>query len=44
MKGFKKCCTYNAVDGDDDDDDDNDVFWNDNEEDGDVRSVGRWRL
>ena len=42
MKGFKKCRTSNAVDGDDDDDHhhnaDDDVFWNNNE-DGDVRSV-----
>jgi hypothetical protein len=33
MKGFKKCCTSNAVDGTDDD-----MLWNDNEEDEDVRS------
>ena len=42
VKGFKKCCTSNAVDGDDDDhhhNGDDDVFWNNNEEDGDVRSV-----
>jgi hypothetical protein len=37
VKGFKKCCISNAMDGDDDDNDD--MFWNDNEEDGDVRCV-----
>ena len=35
-EGFTKCCISNAMDWDDDDDD---VFWNDNEEDGDVRCV-----
>ena len=40
MKGFKNCCTSNALDGNDDDDDDNDdMFCNDNEKHGDVRSV-----
>jgi hypothetical protein len=39
VKGFKKCCISNAMDGDDDDVDDDDVFWNDNEEDEDDRSV-----
>jgi hypothetical protein len=34
VKGFKKCCMSNAVDGTDD------VLWNDSEEDGDVRSKG----
>ena len=37
MKGFKKCCISSAMDGEDDDDDD--VFWNDSEEDEDVRGV-----
>jgi hypothetical protein len=32
VKGFKKCCISNAVDGTDD------MFWNGSEEDGDVRS------
>jgi hypothetical protein len=31
VKGFKKLCISNAVD--------DDMFWNDNEEDGDVRCV-----
>ena len=33
MKGFKKCCISNVVDGTDDD-----VLWNCSEEDGNVRS------
>jgi hypothetical protein len=33
VKGFKQYSTFNAVDGTDDD-----MFWNDSEEDGDVRS------
>ena len=33
MKGFKKCCISNAVDGTDDY-----MFWNGSEEDGDVKS------
>ena len=32
MKGFKKCCVTNAVNGTDDD-----MLWNDGEVDGDVR-------
>jgi hypothetical protein len=32
VKGFKKCCIPNAMDGIDDD-----MLWNDNEEDGNVR-------
>jgi hypothetical protein len=32
IKGFKKCCISNAVDGTDD------MLWNDREEDGDFRS------
>jgi hypothetical protein len=31
VKGFKKCCISNAVDGTND-------MWNDSEEDGDVRN------
>ena len=34
MKGFKKCCVYNAVDETDDDD----MLWNGSEEDGNVRN------
>jgi len=34
VKGFKKCCISNAMDGDDDDDDNGDMFWNDNDEGG----------
>jgi hypothetical protein len=33
VKGFKKCCISNAVDGTDDD-----LLWNDSEEGGSVRS------
>jgi hypothetical protein len=33
VKGFKKCCLSNAVDGTDDD-----VLWNGSEEDENVRS------
>jgi hypothetical protein len=33
VKGFKKCCISNAMDGSEDD-----VLWNDSEENGDVRS------
>jgi hypothetical protein len=33
VKGFKKCCECNALDGTDDG-----MFWNDREEDGNVRS------
>jgi hypothetical protein len=33
VKGFKKCCISNAVDGTDDD-----MLWNDSEEDGNVGS------
>jgi len=33
VKGFKKCCVSNALDGTDDD-----MFWNEREEDGNVRS------
>ena len=33
MKGFKKCCISNAVDGTDDG-----MLWNGSEEDGNVRS------
>ena len=33
MKGFKKSCISNAVEGTDDD-----MLWNDREEDGDVRT------
>jgi len=33
-KGFKKCCTFNAVD-----DTDSDMLWNGSEENGNVRSV-----
>ena len=33
MKGIKKCCICNAVDGTDDD-----MWWNGNEEDGIARS------
>ena len=32
MKGFKKCCTSNEMDGTDDD-----TLWNGSEEDGNVR-------
>jgi len=32
MKGFKKCCISNAMDGTDD------ILWNDSEEDGNVES------
>jgi hypothetical protein len=32
VKGFKKCCMSNVVEGTDD------MLWNDSEEDGDVRS------
>jgi hypothetical protein len=34
VKGFKKCCISNAVDGTDDD-----MLWNGSEVDGHVRSV-----
>ena len=34
VKFFKKCFISNAVDGTDDED----MLWNDNEEDGDIRS------
>jgi len=34
VKGFKKCCVYNAVDETDDDD----MLWNGSEEDGNVRN------
>jgi hypothetical protein len=33
VKGFKKCCTFNAVDETDDH-----MLWNGSEEDGNVRS------
>jgi len=33
VKGFKKCCLLNAVDGTDDD-----MLWNGSEEDGNVKS------
>ena len=33
VKGFKKCCISNAVDGNDDD-----MLWNGSEEEGNVRS------
>ena len=33
MKGFKKCCISNVVDGTDDD-----MLWNGGQEDGNVRS------
>jgi hypothetical protein len=33
VKGFKKCCVSNALDGTDDG-----MFWNEREEDGNVRS------
>jgi hypothetical protein len=33
VKGFKKCCVSNALDGTDDG-----MFWDDREEDGNVRS------
>jgi hypothetical protein len=33
VKGFKKCCISNTVDGTEDD-----MLWNGSEEDGDVRS------
>jgi hypothetical protein len=33
VKGFKKCCIFNAVDGTDDD-----ILWNGSEEDGNVRN------
>jgi hypothetical protein len=33
VRGFKKCCISNAVDGTD-----SDMLWNDSEEDGDVRT------
>jgi hypothetical protein len=33
MKSFKKCCISNAADGNDDY-----MWWNDSEEDGNVRS------
>jgi len=33
VKGIKKCCAFNAVDGTDDD-----TLWNGSEEDGNVRS------
>ena len=33
MKGFRKCCISNAMDGTDDD-----MLWNGSEEDGNVRS------
>ena len=33
VKGFKKCCVSSALDGTDDI-----MFWNDKEEDGNVRS------
>jgi len=36
VKGFKQCCTSNAVDGTDDDDDD--MLWNGSEEHGNVTS------
>jgi len=32
MKGFKRCCFLNVVDGND-----NDMLWDGSEEDGDVR-------
>jgi hypothetical protein len=38
VKGFKKCCITNAVDGTDDV-----MLWNDNEEDGDVKSEDRYQ-
>jgi hypothetical protein len=33
MKGFKRCCISNAMDGTDDD-----MLWNGSEEDGNLRS------
>jgi hypothetical protein len=33
VKGFKKCCISNGMNGKD-----NDMLWNSSEEDGDVRS------
>jgi hypothetical protein len=33
VKGFKKCCIFNAVDGTNDD-----MLWNGSEEDGNIRS------
>ena len=33
VKGFKKCCISNAVDGNE-----NDMLWNGSEEDGNVKS------
>ena len=33
MKGFKKCCISNAMDGTDE------MLWNDSKEDGNVRSM-----
>jgi hypothetical protein len=37
VKGFKKCCISNAVDGTDD------MLWNGSEEDGNVRTVSNYR-
>jgi hypothetical protein len=34
VKGFKKCCISNAMDGTEDD-----LLWNGSEEDGNVRSL-----
>jgi len=39
VKGFKQCCTSNAVDGTDDDD----MLWNGSEEHGNVRSVRKMK-
>ena len=39
MKGFKKCCISNAMDGTGDD-----TLWNDSKEDGNVRSTKTWTV
>ena len=38
MKGFRKCCIYNAMYGTDD------MLWNDSKEDGNVRSMKAWAV
>jgi hypothetical protein len=38
VKGFKKCCISSAVVGTDDN-----MLWNDSEEDGDIRNLGKRR-
>jgi hypothetical protein len=38
VRGFKKCCVSDSVDGTDDD-----TLWNDSEEDGNVRSMRKMK-